>query len=203
MLSDDRKESYREIIAMSTEPQSVELAKPESRDEPTKARENDKDFLLPTWKRHLLCDKNGNYPLYLNNWERAVVESESKRVGFQFWYRNPQQPGQSSLGIAYQVDEQFMILRPDFIFFSEQEGKIVVDLVDPHSLHLADALEKLRGLATYATVHTDAYRRIESIAEIRGQLRALDLKREDVRQAIKIASGARGLFDSTLAHDYI
>ena len=29
-LSDDRKETYRQIIEMSTDPQSVDLAKPES-----------------------------------------------------------------------------------------------------------------------------------------------------------------------------
>ena len=83
----------------------------------------------------------------MNDWERKVVESELKRVGFKLWYRNPQQPGQASLGIAYVEDEQYKIVRPDFIFFAEQEGQVVADLVDPHGLHLADALAKLKGLA--------------------------------------------------------
>ena len=100
-LSDDRKESYRQIVEMSTEPQSVDLAKPESRYEATKESENDKEITFPTWKNHLLADKDGKYPAELNEWERTVVEAESKRTGFRFWYRNPQQPGQSSLGIAY------------------------------------------------------------------------------------------------------
>jgi hypothetical protein len=201
-LSDDRKESYRQIVEMSTEPQSVDLAKPESRYEATKARENDKEITFPTWKNHLLADKDGKYPTELNEWERTVVETESKRADFRFWYRNPQQPGQSSLGIAYLEDEQFKIVRPDFIFFSEQDGKVVVDIVDPHGLHLADAFPKLQGLASYAEIHTGAYRRIESVAEVGGQLRLLDLTRADVRQAIRQAISPKSLYESLIANDY-
>jgi len=84
VLTDDRKESYRQIIEMSTEPQSVDLAKPESRYEATKARENDKEIVFRAWKNHLLCDKDGKYPAELNDWERTVVETEAKRTGFRF-----------------------------------------------------------------------------------------------------------------------
>lgn len=201
-LTDDRKETYRQIVEMSTEPQSVDLAKPESRYEANKARENDKETALPKWKNHLLCDKDGQYPAELNNWERTVVETETKRTGFRFWYRNPQQPGQSSLGIAYFEDEQYRIVRPDFVFFSQQDGQVVVDLVDPHGLHLADALPKLQGLALYAENHGNTYRRIESVAEAIGKLRVLDLKRLDVRQAIKSANSAKVLYEGALASDY-
>lgn len=201
-LSDNRKESYRQIIEMSTEPQNVALAKPESRYEATKARENDKETKLPIWKNHLLADEQGNYPAELNQWERTVVETESKRTGFRFWYRNPQQPGQSSLGIAYMEDEEFKIIRPDFIFFAEQDGEIVVDLVDPHGLHLADALPKLKGLATYAGENHRRYRRMEAVAESGGKLRVLDLTLPTTRQAIFDSSSARVLFDSSCANDY-
>lgn len=201
-LNDDRKESYRQIIEMSTEPQGVDLAKPESRYEATKVREADKDVAFPTWKGHLLCDKDGKYPAELNEWERSVLEAESKRTGFCFWYRNPQQPGQSSLGIAYLDDDQYKIVRPDFVFFAREAGKVVVDLVDPHGLHLADAMPKLRGLALYAEFYGSAYRRIESIAEASGKLRVLDLTRPEVRQAIKDATSAKGLYEGVLASDY-
>lgn len=202
-LSDDRKESYRQIVEMSTEPQSVDLAKPESRYEATKARENDKEITFPTWKNHLLADKDGKYPAELNEWERTVVEAESKRTGFRFWYRNPQQPSQASLGIAYVEDEQYKIVRPDFLFFAEQDGDVVVDLVDPHGLHLVDALPKLKGLAIYAEEHAKAYRRIESVAEAGGRLRVLDLTRVDVRAAVATATSAKGLFEGVLANDYL
>jgi type III restriction enzyme len=198
----DRQESYRQIIEMSTDPQDVDLVKPEARYEATKARENNNVTVFPTWTKHLLCDQDGKYPAELNEWERTVVETESKRQGFAFWYRNPQQPGQSSLGIAYLDGDQFKIVRPDFLFFAEQGGKPVVDLIDPHGSHLADALPKLQGLAEYAETHAKAYRRIESVAAAAGRLRVLDLTREEVRKAIAVAKDAASLFAGSLASDY-
>ena len=188
---------------MSSEPQDVDLVKPEGRFEPTKARENDRETALPTYAQHLLCDVQGNYPIQLNGWEVKVVETEMKRSGFSFWYRNPQQPGQSSLGIAYLSGEQYGIVRPDFIFFATREdGTVVADIVDPHSLHLADALPKLQGLALYAETHAAVYRRIESVAEVKGRLRVLDLTDADVRRTIASSADVAGLFGGTLARDY-
>lgn len=201
-LSDDRKEAYRQIVEMSSEPQDVELVKPGAKFEPTKALENGNETNLPTWANHLLCDKEGKYPAELNGWERKVLETESKRKGFQFWYRNPQQPGQSSLGIAYVEGDQHKVIRPDFVFFAEDDGKLVADLVDPHGLQYADALPKLQGLATYAANHATAYRRIESVAEANGVLRVVDLKRPEVRDAVKKATDTGSLFRGPLASDY-
>lgn len=202
-LTDDRKEAYRQIVEMSATPQDVDLVKPEAKFEPIKVRENDKEADLPTWKNHLLCDDNGNYPAELNEWEKTVLETESKRKGFGFWYRNPQQPGQSSLGIAYLDSDQYRIVRPDFIFFTTRDdGTVAADLVDPHGLHLADALPKLQGLALYAEAHPNSYRRIESVAAVKGKLRVLELTRDDVRKAIADAKDAVSLFSGTLASDY-
>ena len=202
-LSHDRQESYRQIREMSAEPQDVDLVKPEAKFEPTKARLNDIETALPIYKSHLLCDEQGNYPAIMNAWEVKVVETEMKRAGFSFWYRNPQQPGQSSLGIAYLSGEQYGIVRPDFIFFAKQaDGTVAADIVDPHSLHLADALPKLQGLALYAETHAKVYRRIESVAEAMGKLRVLDLTNEDVRRDIAAAKDAASLFSGGLARDY-
>jgi type III restriction enzyme len=136
-------------------------------------------------------------------WEIDVVEAESKREGFSFSYRNPQQPGQSSLGIAYLDGDEFKIVRPDFIFFTTlDDGQVVADIVDPHGHHFSDALPKLEGLALYAEAHSTAYRRIESVAAVKGRLRVLDLTREDVRKAIASAKDAAGLFLGHWASDY-
>jgi hypothetical protein len=140
----------------------------------------------------------------LNNWERNVTEAETKRDGFICWYRNPQQPGQSSLGIAYRDGEQHKIVRPDFIFFAKQkDGTVVADLVDPHGFHLSDALPKLRGIAEYAAAHGDVFRRIEAIADVDKKLRVLDLTREDVRQSLTEAKDVLTLYRSNLAADYV
>jgi hypothetical protein len=203
-LPDDRREAYRQIIEMSAEPQDVELVRPAARFEPTRVREKDgSETDIPTYKKHVLCDENGEYPSKLNDWEIAVIHSESKRKGFGFWYRNPQYPGQSSLSIAYLTREQYKILRPDFIFFSRVEGgKVVADIVDPHGLHLSDTLAKLQGLAQYAEKHVTVYRRIESVAAIKGKLRVLDLTRLNVRNAIAQAKDSESLFAGSLASDY-
>ncbi len=203
-LSHDRQESYRQVREMSAEPQDLDLVKPEARFEPTKVYLNDVETALPTYKKHLLCDAEGDYPVQLgSSWEEKVVEAEMKRDGFSFWYRNPQQPGQSSLGIAYLVGEQYSIVRPDFIFFSTAaDGTVAADIVDPHGLHLADALPKLQGLAIYAETHADAFRRIESVAEVKGKLRVLDLTDGKVRAAIASAKDAASVFSGTLAKDY-
>jgi len=202
-LSHDRQESYRLVREMSAEPQDVDLVKPETRFEPTKVRESEVERSIPTYKNHLLCDGMGNFPAEMNEWEHKVVETEMKREGFSFWYRNPQQPGQSSLGIAYLENDLYGILRPDFIFFATQgDGTIVADIVDPHGLYLRDASPKLKGLALFAASHAKAFRRIESVAHAMGKLRVLDLTNEDVRNAIAAASDATTLFSGVLASDY-
>ena len=202
-LTDDRKEAYRQIVEMSTEPQDVDLVKPEAKFEPTTVRENDKERQFQRYKKHLLCDENSDYPADLDEWENDVVELELKRKGFSFWYRNPPLPGQSSLGIAYLYNDQYKIVRPDFIFFSTlEDGKVVADIVDPHGLQFDDALPKLKGLALYAAGHATAYRRLESVAKVKGKLRVLNLTREDVRKAIASATDAASLFVGHWASDY-
>lgn len=202
-LSHDRQESYRLVREMSTEPQDVDLVQPAGRFEMTRVRLNDVETALPTYPQHLLCDAQGLYPAEMNAWEVKVLETEMKRPGFRFWYRNPQQPGQSSLGVAYLSGEQYGIVRPDFIFMATaDDGTLVADLVDPHGLHLADALPKLRGLAQYAATHTGAFRRIESVAEAHGRLRMLDLTKAAVRDAVAQAEDAASLFKGPLASDY-
>jgi len=102
-LPHDRQESYRQIVALSTEAQDVDLAQPVSRVEPTKAREADgAEAEIQTNKQHLLCDEQGSYPAELDIWEDKVLQAEMKREGFRFWYRNPDRPSQDSLGIAYE-----------------------------------------------------------------------------------------------------
>jgi len=202
-LPHDRQEAYRQIVALSTEPQDVDLAQPVSRFEPTKAREKDgTETIIPAYQQHLLCDDQGLYPAELKSWEKAVLTAETNRDGFKFWYRNPDRPSQDSLGISYVDGDDTRIVRPDFIFFAEQDGNVVVDLIDPHGFHLADALPKLQGLARYAESHSQYYRRIEAVAETGGKLRVLDLTRADVRQAVMDAKNAEALYKSAVAGDY-
>ncbi len=202
-LPHDRQDAYRQIVALSTEPQDVDLAQPVSRFEPTKAREKDgSEAEIPAYEHHLLCDEQGLYPAELKTWERAVLKTEMERSGFKFWYRNPDRPSQDSLGISYTEGDDTKIVRPDFMFFAEQDGEVVVDIVDPHGFHLADALPKLQGLARYAETHSQIYRRIEAVAVSSDKFRVLDLTRPVVRQAVIEATSAEALYKSAAAGDY-
>lgn len=203
-LPDDRQEAYRQITALSREAQDVDLSRPVSRMEASGAREaNGNETRFPTYKAHLLCDEHGDYPVELKGWEKSVLDAESQRAGFKFWYRNPDRPTQDSLGVAYSEGDETKIVRPDFLFFAElPSGGVVVDLVDPHGFHLADALPKLQGLAQYAETHPKVYRRVEAVAQAGGRLRALDLTRADVRKGVRTSVNAQALYESALARDY-
>lgn len=202
-LSHERQDVYRQIVAFSVEPQNVSLARPVSRFEPTKVREkNGLETAIPSYERHLLCDAQGLYPTELRSWEKAVLVFEMQREESKFWYRNPDRASQDSLGVSYVVGDDVRIARPDFIFFVECAGNVVADIIDPHGFHLADALPKLQGLARYAEAHSQVYRRVESVAEIGGRLRALDLTRDDVRQAVLSATSVEALYRGTFAEDY-
>jgi type III restriction enzyme len=203
-LPDDRQEAYREIRALSHEPEDVDLARPVSRWEASAVRESDgRETKLPAYRHHLLCDEHGLFPADLNKWEKTVVKTQMKREGFRFWYRNPDRPAQDSLGIAYVNDHETKVLRPDFLFFAKDaNGNVVADIVDPHGIHLADSLAKLKGLARYAATHSAAFRRIVAVAEVRGKLRLLDLKEVDVRKAIENALDAGSVYEGAFANDY-
>ncbi|MGQ0654166.1 MAG: hypothetical protein ACT4P4_18195 [Betaproteobacteria bacterium] len=114
-----------------------------------------------------------------------------------------QAKARDSLGVAYEDGDDVKIVRPDFLFFAQSAvGTVVADIVDPHGLHFADAVQKLQGLARYAETHPRVYRRLESVAETGGRLRVLDLTRAEVRKAIAESEDAKSVYQSALANDY-
>ncbi|KGV08755.1 DEAD/DEAH box helicase [Burkholderia pseudomallei] len=203
-LSDERQEAYRQIKEMSAEPEDIDLAKPKSWMAATSARNADgSEAPLPTYKHHMVCNEDGEFPAEMNAWEIEVLQAEMKRQGFQAWYRNPSRSSQDSLGVAYTDNTQVKIVRPDFIFFSKQsDGTIAADIVDPHGIHLSDAVPKLQGLARYAETHPKVYRRVEAVAQIGDTLRVLDLTSATVRKAVAEATDARSLYEGSLASNF-
>jgi hypothetical protein len=172
--------------------------------QPTTVREpNGREVYLPRFEKHLLCDNDGLFPEDFNSPEGKTVLAELKREGVAAWYRNPDRPSQDSLGVTYEEGGDMKIVRPDFIFFSEQvDGTIVADIIDPHGIHLADALPKLQGLAKYAAANSNLYRRIEAVAELSNGFRSLNLAEETTRAAVFVATTAKKLYESDAAADY-
>lgn len=206
-LSDERQDIYRQIREMSKEPQDVDVLQPRTWMLPTTVLETDgSESLLPFYSKHLMSDGERLFPTELNKWESTVLEAEMNRIGFEAWYRNPERASQDSLAIAYVEADEYRLMRPDFLFFTRKpDGELAIDIVDPHGIHLSDALPKLRGLAEYAEQHKDKYRRIESIADPdkKGKFRLLDLTNPKVRQAIFDATDAKLLFQSDFSEDYM
>lgn len=205
-LTDERQEVYRQISEMSADPLPVDIARPHMWLQPTTAREpNGKEFDLHRYERHLLCDEDGTFPNnHGSTWEPAVLKAELQREGSVGWYRNPDRASQDSLGVIYEEAGENGILRPDFIFFVRlDDGTIVADIIDPHGIHLADALPKLKGLAKYAEANAGVYRRIEAVAKIDESYRILDLTRAEVRTAIEVAHSARQLYAGTAGVPYL
>jgi hypothetical protein len=94
-------------------------------------------------------------------------------------------------------------MSPDFLFFSGNDDDIKVSIVDPHGVHLGDALPKLRGLARFAMEYGDAFHRIEAVAKMKDDiLRVLDLQKDEIRAAIDTATDAEQLYLSDAATDY-
>jgi type III restriction enzyme len=203
-LSDERQETYRVLRSWSKEPEDIDLVKPNSWMVATTVLENKVESPLPRFKAHLMCDLNDKlFPCDMNDWETKVLETEMEPEEFIAWYRNPSNANQESLGISYIEDKSYQIVRPDFIFFSENKDKsIFVDIIDPHGYHLSDSLPKLVGLANYANSHMLIYRRIEAVAEIEGKLKVLDLTDAKVRSAVYAAKSAKSLYESSFAKYY-
>lgn len=202
-LPDERQDVYRQVRQMSAEPQDVDLMRPTSWIENTAIREGGTEKPRATYLHHMLCDESGAFPAELNDWEADVLAAELKREGFKCWYRNPGRASQESLAIPYEDNGQTKLLRPDFVFFfAKPDGTVVADIVDPHTTHLTDALPKLRGLAKYAETHSEAFRRVESVAKIGGKFRTLDLTDGEVRRAVYEVKDVQALYGGELAADY-
>lgn len=201
-LPDNRRSLYDDIIAMSAEPQPIDILRPKVRSEETEDAEGNK---VATKTGHLMSDTEGEFPVgALNTWETSVLESEMEQPGFLAWYRNPGRASEDSLAVAYKDGKgNWRRLCPDFVFFTGTEHDVKVSIVDPHGFHLGDALPKLRGLADFAAQHAADFHRIEAIAQMKDKtIRVLDLTRADVRKAIQVADDAEHLYLSTAATNY-
>ncbi len=203
-LPEQRRAVYKEIRDQAREPEPV------ATELPTALRiegADDEGQQLPVRPKHVLSDAAGNYPIdrrALNEWERKVIDQELSRPTVVAWYRNPPTPSKYSLRIPYQKAGEWRSLQPDFVFIDEDaDGMLQAAIVDPHSGHLSDALDRLVGIADYAEKHGTAFARIDSIDLDKDKvLRVLDMTDAATRKAVREAATAGDLFNGPLAHRY-
>lgn len=175
-LSEAARSTYAEVQRLAIDPEIVPLNFPSDSIEISRGTKQ--------CSGHIYVNGSGKAPLTLNAWETQVIDNEMKRSDFRFWLRNFDRKTWS-LAVPYEKDGRWTPLYPDFLIVREgDDGKMVVDLLDPHTISLADAPAKAAGLAKYAAKHAPAFGRIQLIIVKDGQLRSLDLKDETVRERV-------------------
>lgn len=130
---------------------------------------------IETFKGHIFSDVNGNFPMAATGWEREVIEKELHQPGLIGWYRNPSS-GAAGLSVSYTEGAVDKSLYPDFLFFYQVDGKVVVDIVDPHNHSLGDTPGKWAALSRFARQNPGKFRRVTAVIRNKdGVLKGLDL----------------------------
>lgn len=210
-LSDEQRAHYERVITSGAVPLTNDFVLPRKIMVQRNQVKDAGGVLVPkkflytdtTYTGHVIADSEGLFPVDLNSWEKHVLKVEQARDDKVYWYRNPSRAGASSLVVPYIINDEWRAMCPDFIFFTVRDGEVEMSIVDPHGAHLGDALAKLRGLAHYAKLHGDAFARIESVAEVGGKYRVLDMQLEAVRKAVFTAESANQVFTSQAANAYV
>lgn len=184
-LPDSRHPTYEGIREMARQPEPVGVEI--QADEKVDTVDTDRNP-LPTARKHLLSDTNGDYPLdlRLNRWERAVIRKETASEGAVGWYRNPSAAGKHSLRIAHKDGDSWKSVQPDLVFvIRDKEGALRPSIIDPHGAHFGDALPKLKALAAYTDDYGNRFDRVIAVGiEKDGVLYGIDMKDSKVRRAV-------------------
>jgi type III restriction enzyme len=140
-------------------------------------------------EKHLYADDTGSFFENFDNtsWEPDILGEELPKLEVVGWLRNlPRKDW--SLCIPYIEGDVVKPLYPDFIIFRKVKGKVIADILDPHSSSYSDAIPKAKGLAAFAEKHGSEFGRIELIHKVNGRLKRLDLKDETARSKLMKAA---------------
>lgn len=141
------------------------------------------------YPKHVVNDPKTHMAWFnLYDSEDAVVMHELKRPEVICWYRNPvgKTTGQS-LRIPYRIGDDRKVLHPDFIFFERVGDSEMPAVIDPHGIHLADTMPKLKGIARYVEDFGEMFSRYWFVSDYKGQATYLDMKDAETRAVIGTA----------------
>jgi type III restriction enzyme len=145
----------------------------------------DRSGRWPRCTKHIYANGEHLFPATFTGRGKDVLNTELGRDGIIAWYRNPT-GGTAALAVPYEQSGTHRTMYPDFVFFHEEDGGIVADLVDAHRPDSADTGPKWSALAESAVKHSKEVRRVLAmIKSADGQLLSLDLRNPDV--AIELA----------------
>jgi type III restriction enzyme len=189
-LSGPGAETLEEIQQLAVEPEQLSIQFPEVIETRRGSRAYDK---------HLYVDDTGKFTATLNKWEAKALEPELKRREVVGWIRNMDRK-KWSFRVPYELDGRYRALYPDFLLVRRSSSRLVVDVLDPHSLELADAPQKAAGLAKFAAKHAPAFGRIQLIIVDDDRIHALELTDERVRKrvaGVKTHEALKDIFATT------
>ena len=188
-LPDAKKSLYEPVKRETRSPELTDLILPGARTVPARPR---------SWRNHVLSAEDGSFPADVKGCEVKVLDRELRDDELVAWYRN--RTGDSaSLRVPYRSARHDRSMCPDLVLFHTDGDSVRPSIVDPHGFHLSDAAAKLKGLAASAAEHGDVYNRIDAVAEVGGNMLALDLKSEYVRAAVASVddAGVKDLYPNT------
>lgn len=175
-LPSSAQERYRSLKRVAKDPEETTVLLPESMELKKEGEQ---------WQRHLFKDEKGMFSAKLYKWEakvvKEIIEADKSVIG---WLRIlPRKDW--ALCIPYEKHNEQHPLYPDIVAFRKTKSGIVVDLFDPHGTHLDDAVEKAKGMASFARKHGMDFGRIDLIiVNEDDKLRRLNLNDEAVRSRI-------------------
>lgn len=203
LLSAARQQVYIDIKTQSREIQTSTIGELVSDTVPTIVQEGEQRTPIETFGQHVLSMEDGQFPWQANKAEKFVLGTERGRKGFLSWYGNPSRGKQENLRIAYERDDRWRMMHPDFVFlFENAAGDVVPAIVDPHGAQLSDSMPKLVGLARFAEEHGDTFARIEAVTDRGGAYVYLDMKSPEVRDAVRQIDDPSVVFGSKHAKSY-
>jgi type III restriction enzyme len=184
-LAEERRTVYQDLLGGARQPMQATL------------RLRDR-IVLPkrgaSYERHLYVDKNSEFHAALkSSWERETIEVELGREDVVGWLRNVDRKDWA-LQVPYRDGKGvYRPLYPDFLVFCQVDGRLIVDILDPHESGLKDAVHKAKGLADFAANHGVHFGRIELIIKEGDELLRLDLTDKAIREAVSVVDSAEAL----------
>ena len=189
-LDEGSRSAYSEVRNLAASPELVSISYPASIH--TRRAET-------TWKKHLYVSEEGSFSVKMNGAETDVLERELAQKNVVGWLRNIDRKTWS-LCVPYDVDGEARAMYPDFLILRNDKNHLVVDIIEPHEISLADAPAKAAGLAKFAAQHADKFGRIELIVLDGNASKRVDLTDELVRnrvRGIKVPEQLRQLFNES------
>lgn len=174
-LGEDSRAMYDEVKYLASSPELTQLVYPTV----IHTRQGQR-----SWSKHLYVDDSDEYHADFYGSETTVLERELSDDNVVGWLRNTDRK-LWALCVPYDVGGEARPMYPDFLFVRKDGNALVIDIVEPHTISLADAPSKAAGLAKFADRHFDRFGRIELILIDGRSQKRLDLTDEKTRERVR------------------